>query len=96
MLSPYAAEVFPTELRGTGSGIAAASSKVGGMVGPPVMGMLLTTSAGIAAPALAVAVPVALAAVVLCFFGLETSGRRLEHLSGASSEGSSVLPALER
>jgi putative MFS transporter len=85
MLSPYAAEVFPTEMRGTGSGIAAASSKLGGMVGPPVMGLLLSSSASIAVPALAVAVPVAVAAVTLALFGIETRGRRLEQLSGAKS-----------
>ena len=81
MLSPYAAEVFPTDLRGTGSGIAAASSKLGGMIGPPVMGLLLTSSAGIAGPALAAAVPIALAAAVLFFNGIETRGRGLEHIS---------------
>ena len=81
MLSPYAAEVFPTDLRGTGSGIAAASSKLGGMIGPPVMGLLLTSSAGIAGPALATAVPIALAAAVLFFNGIETRGRGLEHIS---------------
>ncbi|MCI0667799.1 MAG: MFS transporter [Methylococcaceae bacterium] len=87
MLLPYAAEVFPTDLRGTGSGIAAAASKAGGMVGPPAMGLLLANSAGFAIPALAVAAPIALAASLLVFTGIETRGRGLECLS-AMGEGS--------
>jgi putative MFS transporter len=86
MLSPYAAEVFPTDLRGTGSGIAAAASKSGGMIGPPAMGLLLAGSAGFAIPALATAVPIALAALVLAFTGIETRGRGLEYLSALKGE----------
>lgn len=83
MLSPYAAEVFPTDLRGTGSGFAALASKSGGMIGPPVMALLLTASASMAIPALAAAVPIAIAALVLAFTGIETRGRGLERLSSA-------------
>lgn len=81
MLSPYAAEVYPTHLRGRGSGIAAASSKMGGMIGPPVMGLLLSLSSSTVVPALITAVPIGLAALVLCFSGIETRGRSLEHVS---------------
>ena len=80
MLSPYAAEIFPTDLRGTGSGFAAAASKSGGMIGPPVMGLLLTASAGMAMPALAMAVPLAVAALMLAVTGVETRGRGLERV----------------
>jgi MFS transporter, putative metabolite:H+ symporter len=83
MLSPYAAEVYPTELRGSGSGLAAASSKVGGMIGPPVIGALLTSSGGLFLPAMITAVPIAVAAIVLIFLGEETRERGLEHISGA-------------
>lgn len=82
MLSPYAAEVYPTELRGRGSGLAAASSKIGGVVGPPVIGALLAASSSILIPALITAVPIALAALALVFLGEETHERRLEHISG--------------
>jgi putative MFS transporter len=81
MLSPYAAEVYPTELRGTGSGLAAASSKVGGMVGPPVMGALLSGASGVVLPALVTAVPIGLAALALLALGEETRARGLEHIS---------------
>ncbi|MGH8547352.1 MAG: MFS transporter [Methylococcales bacterium] len=88
MLLPYAAEVFPTDLRGTGSGIAAAASKSGGMIGPPTMGLLLANSAGFAIPALAVAAPIALAALLLVFTGIETRGRGLEVLSAMGEKSS--------
>lgn len=81
MLSSYAAEVFPTDLRGTGSGIVAAASKSGGMIGPPAMGVLLANSTDFAIPALAMASPIALAALALAITGIETRGRRLEYLS---------------
>lgn len=80
MLSPYAAEVYPTELRGTGSGLAAASSKLGGMVGPPVIGALLTGAGGLFLPAIVTAVPIGIAAVALIFIGEETRERPLEHI----------------
>jgi len=80
MLSPYAAEVFPTHLRGSGSGLAAASSKLGGIVGPPIVAAVATLSPGLAVPAFVTAVPVAVAAVVLSLSGVETRGRRLEEL----------------
>lgn len=81
MLSPYTAEVYPTRLRGTGSGFAAASSKLGGVFGPPVVASLLAATGAFTVPALVAAVPVALAAVVLARKGFETRGRRLEEIS---------------
>ena len=81
MLSPYAAEVYPTELRATGSGLAAASSKLGGVVAPPVIGALLTAAGGVFLPALVTAVPMGIAAVALMFIGEETRERSLENIS---------------
>ena len=85
MLSPYTAEVYPTHLRGTGSGLAAGSSKLGGLAG--AIGLvtgLIGVQTGIVAPALVVAVPVALAAAVVAVRGVETRGRRLEELSSGA------------
>ena len=84
MLSPYTAEVYPTELRGTGSGLAAGSSKLGGILGPPLAAGLLAIAPGFAAPALVMAAPMALAAVVLGTKGVETRGRRLEEITGGA------------
>lgn len=81
MLSPYTAEVYPTRLRGTGSGVSAGSSKLGGLVGgiATVTG-LIGISTGMLQPALLVSIPMAIAAVLVAFYGVETRGRRLEEL----------------
>jgi putative MFS transporter len=73
MLSPYAAEIYPTTLRATGSGLAAAATKVGGLLGP----LLLASLAGVGPLAIVAVVPVAAAGVALHLAGMETSGRPL-------------------
>jgi putative MFS transporter len=73
MLSPYAAELYPTALRATGSGLAAAATKVGGLLGP----LLLASLAGVGPLAIVAVVPVAAAGVALYLAGMETSGRPL-------------------
>lgn len=73
MLSPYAAEIYPTTLRATGSGLAAAATKVGGLLGP----LLLASLAGVGPLAVVAVVPVAAAGVALYLAGSETSGRPL-------------------
>lgn len=73
MLSPYAAEVYPTALRATGSGFAAASTKAGGLLGP----VLITSAPKLEAVALICAVPAAVAALVLWRTGMETTGKPL-------------------
>lgn len=81
MLIPYAAEIYPVHLRGTGSGVIAASSKFGGILGAAfgVMGVFghFTVSA------LLIAVPMAAAAVLLVRSGIETRGRGLEDIQDA-------------
>jgi len=94
MLSPYTAEVYPTDLRGTGSGLAAGSSKLGGILGPPVAAGVLVLAPGFAAPALVMAAPIALAAVVLGTKGIETRGRALEELASVTPH-TLDLPDLE-
>jgi putative MFS transporter len=78
MLIPYAAEIYPVHLRGTGSGLVAAGSKFGGIVGAllGVFGLF----GHFAASALLIAIAMAAAAVMLAFSGVETRGRRLEDI----------------
>ena len=80
-LSPYTAEVFPTRLRGTGSGLSAGSSKLGGLLGAigTVTGVI-SVSTGMLRPALLVSIPMAIAAIAVVARGLETRGRPLEEL----------------
>lgn len=82
MLSPYTAEVYPTRLRGTGSGLSAAASKLGGLVGgmATVTG-LIGVASGMMQPAVLVSLPMAAAALLVAVRGVETRGRRLEELA---------------
>lgn len=86
MLSPYAAEVYPTDLRGTGSGLAAASSKLGGMIGPPAIGALLAGAGGVFLPAVVTAVPIGVAGLVVLLLGEETRERGLEQISAPGAD----------
>ncbi len=78
MLIPYSAEIYPVHLRGTGSGLVAAGSKFGGILGAlcGVFGLF----SYFAASALLIAVPMAVAGVMLARSGVETRGRRLEDI----------------
>ena len=80
VLSVYAAEVYPTRVRSRGSGFAAGASKAGGVA---IIGLV---AFGIAAPSIATvaligAVPMAIAVVLVAFFGVETRQRRLEEIT---------------
>lgn len=83
MLIPYASEIYPVQLRGTGAGLVAASSKVGGILGT------LLGVAGLfdllAASAIAISVPLAIAALLLFKSGIDTRGLHLEDIHSAIS-----------
>lgn len=80
VLAPYSTEVYPTLLRGRGSGLAAGASKFGGVI---ALGIAVL---GIAPPALGGAAAIAggcmlIAAVAIGAAGIETRDRRLEEIS---------------
>ena len=79
-LAPYAAEIYPTAIRSTGSGVVAGATKLGGVV---ALGIAVVSWAppGAAGAALIAAVPAGAAALLLVFTGIETRGRRLEEIS---------------
>ena len=78
---PYAAEIYPVQLRGTGSGVIAASSKFGGILGAAVGVAGLFEHFQLSA--LLIAVPMAASAVMLLRSGIETRGQRLEDIQDA-------------
>jgi putative MFS transporter len=80
-LIPYATEIYPVRLRGTGSGMIAASSKFGGILGAG-LGVLGVFS-DLALSALFVAIPMAVSAVMLVRSGIDTRGQRLEDIQEA-------------
>ena len=83
VLTVYSSEIYPTRIRSRGTGLAAGASKAGGV-------MIITFVAlGVAAPSLAGTtlvggIPMALAAVALLLFGVETRNRRLEQITAAT------------
>lgn len=82
MLIPYSSEVFPGHLRATGTGLAAGSSKAGGVLALAIALFSMVPSIGTAA--FIVAVPIALSALLIARNGLETRGVRLEEIGRRS------------
>ncbi|SHG19274.1 MFS transporter, putative metabolite:H+ symporter [Fodinibius roseus] len=80
VLSAYCVEIYPTRLRSRGSGLGAGFSKAGGVL---IIGLVAISVAppSIAGTALTGAVPMALAAMALVFFGIETHKRQLEDIT---------------
>ena len=81
---PYSAEIYPVHLRGTGSGMIAASSKIGGILGAGlgVLGLFgdFTVSA------IVIAIPMAISGVMIARSGIETRGHALEAIQRAMAE----------
>jgi putative MFS transporter len=79
-LIPYASEIYPVHLRATGSGLIAAGSKLGGILGAGlgVAGLF----ADLSLSAVAIAVPMLGAALLLARNGIDTRGRGLEEIQG--------------
>jgi putative MFS transporter len=78
LLAPYATEVYPTALRATGSGVAAAGSKAGGLFGP----LMLSSAPRLEGLALVSAAPLVAAGLVLWRYGTETRGKPLVEAVG--------------
>lgn len=81
MLIPYAAEIYPVHLRGSGAGVVAASSKFGGIVGATLA--LFGFFDHFALSAIVIAVPMMVSAVMLWRSGVETRGIGLEDIQQA-------------
>ena len=79
----YTPENYPTEVRGTGTGLANSWGRIGAMIAPtavgffyPLVGLYLTLSV--------VAAGFVLAGLSVAFLGVETKGRNLESISNQS------------
>jgi putative MFS transporter len=83
-LIPYAAEIYPVHLRGTGSGLIAASSKAGGILGA-ILGVF-GLFGNFMLSAIVIAVPMAFACLILARGGIETRGYRLEEIQARMSK----------
>jgi len=76
----YASELYPTRMRALGSGIGSAWTRVGSMVGQPIVGLVLQ-SADVAAVFLLLGMVALVGAATIALFGVETRGAVLEKLS---------------
>lgn len=81
-LYTYTPELYPTKLRGTGTGVAASIGRLAGILAPSITGYLFEISSGALLPAFTV---FALAHIVAAFstmvLGEETKGKVLEEIS---------------
>jgi putative MFS transporter len=79
----YTPELYPTRLRGTGTGAAAAFGRTGGALAPLVVSWLVATGGGgFALIFLVFAGVLATGALAVLLLGEETRGRSLEQISG--------------
>lgn len=89
VLVAYASESFPTRIRSRGTGLAAGASKLGGVA---VIALVVAGTAppSIATTALIGALPLALGALAMVLFGVETRRRRLEEITAEELQLSPV------
>jgi putative MFS transporter len=83
-LATYTAEIYPTQLRALGGGVASAWQRAASMAGPIVVGWILPHW-GINAVFVAFGLSALMGAVVAYFFAIETRSQVLEELSPASA-----------
>jgi putative MFS transporter len=75
---PYTSELFPTQYRATGFGMAEGVGKVTAILGPVLFGALLGYTGGIILPLSAVAVVMVIGGLLLAALGPETKGQTFE------------------
>ena len=80
VLYAYTPELYPTRSRATGAGFASSVGRVGSLIGPYVLGIILPVAGQAGVFTLGAACFVA-AALVVMLFGIETKGQSLEQLS---------------
>ncbi|KAF9421063.1 hypothetical protein BGZ94_008935 [Podila epigama] len=76
VLYSYTPEVFPSDIRGTACGVAAAMSRLAGILSPLLMGYLLSINTSI--PLYVSFAAFALSGVFMCLLPIETRGRAAE------------------
>jgi len=80
----YTPELYPTAIRSTGVGLAASFGRIGGVLGPYLVGLLLDGGAGVPSIFAVFFAAILLAAVTLLIFGRETKGTNPDAEAGAA------------
>ena len=70
----YTPELYPTAVRSTGVGLAASFGRIGGVIGPYLVGMLVARGTAISTIFTVFFVAILIGALVVLFFGKETKG----------------------
>lgn len=83
IVAAYAAEIYPTPIRSRGVGLAAGTTKVGGVLIIALV-VIAASTPSIAATSLVGAVPLLAGIIVLAWGGPETKRRRLEEIMAVS------------
>lgn len=81
VLYAYTPELYPTRSRATGSGFASSVGRLGSLLGPLAVGVILPMTGHTGVFTLG-AISFAIAALVVIVMGTETKGRSLEEVSG--------------
>jgi MFS transporter, putative metabolite:H+ symporter len=80
VLYAYTPEIYPTRARATGAGCASAVGRIGALIGPYVVGVVLPSVGQDGVFALG-AGSFAIAAAAVALLGVETKGKMLETIS---------------
>jgi MFS transporter, putative metabolite:H+ symporter len=88
---PYSSEVYPTEIRGTGSGWSAGFTRIGSFIGPLFGGVLLSLGVPAQTELIIFGAPLIIGALVMLLYGVQTHNRTLEHISPSGSVGSNNM-----
>ena len=96
-LMPYAAEVYPTRVRGTAVGVVAGAGKLGGVAGPIVTAIALPSADGFGKMAAGVAVGMLAISAVVAWIAVETRNKPLEVTTGETDGlvAAEVVPLME-
>jgi putative MFS transporter len=78
-LYTYTPELYPTEVRGAGSGFAASMGRIAGIIAPTVTAYLYAIS-GLFGPYVIIALVHVIGGIAVILIGIETMGRTLEEL----------------
>lgn len=73
----YTPEMYPTRVRSTGVGLAASFGRVGGIIGPYLVGMLVARQVGIGSIFWLFFITILIGALAVLFLGTETKGKEL-------------------
>ena len=93
VLYAYTPELYPTSTRATGAGFASSIGRLGSLVGPYLVGVMLPIT-GQTGVFLLGAISFVIAAVVVMVLGIETRGKSLEQLCVDQSSGAPDLGVL--